>query len=100
MVQDRYQLSVLSLTVTMPPVVTLPERGSRLQMFIMCWMISSLEVATVALIQLVASTSEQNLSGLPYSPCSACAAMAFHISHDSPQPFFTPDRSGAWVWSP
>ena len=33
MVQERYQLSVLSLTVTMPPVVTLPARGSRLQMF-------------------------------------------------------------------
>ena len=52
------------------------------------------------LIQLVASTSEQNVSGLPNSPCFAWAAMAFHISQDSPAPFFTLDRSGAWVWSP
>ena len=26
-----------------------------------------------------------------------CAAIAFHISQDSPLPFSTPDRSGAWV---
>ena len=99
-VQERYQLSVLSFTVTMPPVVTLPVRGSRLQMSMMWRMISSSEVATVALIQFVASTSEQNASGLPNSPCVACTAIAFHISHDSPLPFSTPDRSGAWVWSP
>ncbi len=99
-VQERYQFSVLSLTVTMPPVVTFPARGSRWQMSMMCRMISSLEVATVALIQLVASMSLQKASGLPNSPCVACAAIAFHMSQDSPRPFSRPLRSGAWVWSP
>ena len=100
MVQERYQFSVLSFTVTIPPVVTLPARGSRLQIFIMWRMTSSSAVATVALIQLVASTSLQKASGLPYSPCRAWAAMVFHISQDSPQPLWMPERSGAWVWSP
>ena len=63
-------------------------------------MISSLEVATVALIQLVASMSLQNASGLPNSPWVAWAAIAFHMSQDSPRPFSRALRSGAWVWSP
>ena len=100
MVQLRYQLSVLSLTVTMPPVVTFPARGSRWQISIMWRMIFSSLVCTVALIQLVASTSEQKASGLPYSPFLAWAAMFFHRSQLSPQPLTMPLRSGAWVWSP
>ena len=57
-------MSVLSFTVTIPPVVTLPARGSRLQMFMMWRMISSSEVATVALIQFVASTSRAERFGI------------------------------------
>ena len=30
-------------------------------------------------------------------PKTAAMLMAFHISQDSPRPFSTPDRSGAWV---
>ena len=52
-----------SFTETMPPVTTLPVKGSRLQMFLIYGMMRSSSVSTVALIQFVCSGSLQNLSG-------------------------------------
>ena len=66
----------------MPPVTTRPENGSRLQMRLMYGGISASSVVTVALIHLVASGSEQNVSGCP--KLGSCLAMRRHMSQPPP----------------
>ena len=66
----------------MPPVTTLPENGSRLQIFWMYGGISPSRVVMVALIHLVAFGSEQNFSGWP--KLGSWSAIRFHISQPPP----------------
>jgi len=95
MVQLMSQLE--SRQVTMPPVTTLPESGSRLQIFWIASRICLLAVSTVQDSQLVSLMSLKNFSGWPNA--GSCAASFFHISTDGPSPFFT-FTTGAWVLSP
>lgn len=63
MVQLMSQLE--SRQVTMPPVTTLPESGSRLQIFWIASRICLLAVSTVQDSQLVSLMSLKNFSGWP-----------------------------------
>ena len=95
MVQLISQLE--SRQVTIPPVTTLPESGSLLQIFWMASRICLLAVSTVQDSQLVSLMSLKNFSGRPKA--GSCAASFFHSSMEGPSPFFTV-ITGAWSLSP
>ena len=52
-----------SFTETMPPVTTLPENGSRLQIYFKYSLTRASSVSTVALIQYCWTPTRQNISG-------------------------------------
>ena len=81
----------------MPPVTTLPLKGSLLQIFCIYGGILSSKVVTVADSQFVLEISVQNLSGCPNS--SFCIAIFLHNSQQAPSPFWIV-KSGAVFWSP
>ena len=97
MVQESSQLE--SRHVTMPPVTTLPESGSRRQTVRMASRIAGSAVSTVALIQLESLGAEQNTSGLPKEPSETCAAILRHMSQPPPGRSSSSTLAGV-CWSP